>query len=66
MSRQVSGHFKCHKEALVLGYPDSPALDWGCLFKGTHQSLVLIPRIQASSESFQARPLPESQEASLG
>lgn len=22
---QVSGHFQCHKEALVLGYPDSPA-----------------------------------------
>lgn len=30
---QVSGHFKGHKEALVLGYPDSPALESGCLSK---------------------------------
>lgn len=35
MHRQGSGHFKCHKEALVPGYPDSPALDSGCLSK-TH------------------------------
>lgn len=26
-----SGPFKCHREALVLGYPDSPVLDVACV-----------------------------------
>lgn len=29
----ISGHFRCHKEVLVLGYPDSPALAHGQLSK---------------------------------
>lgn len=33
MLRQASGRLQCHKEALVPGYPDSPALDEGCLSK---------------------------------
>lgn len=33
MRRQASGRLQCHKEALVPGYPDSPALDEGCLSK---------------------------------
>lgn len=27
----LSGPFKCHREALVLGYPDSPVLDVDCV-----------------------------------